>query len=191
MVIYTYEGAHNNLGDVLVKKALACFAGNVGIPISQEMLAHTNICRTKRGKPYFEELPVHFSVSHSGGLWACLMSEHPVGLDVQEERSVNYQKLAGRYFTEEECAYVDAHGASGFFIVWTLKEACVKYFGTGLAVDLRRISVILNGKPAAEVHSDGQWGFPVIFDLRGEIPGMRCAHCSGKKDEKVWIERLK
>ena len=43
------------------------------------------VVRAERGKPYFPNTPsIHFSVSHSGDIFACAFSDEPVGVDIQE-----------------------------------------------------------------------------------------------------------
>lgn len=107
------------------------------------------VCRTEKGKPYVIMASdggtgrmidgLHFSVSHSGDLWSCLMADRPCGLDLQELRPCNYEKLAARFYTPVEQAYVttaarDA-GKTGslqaFYKIWTRREALAKYTGLG------------------------------------------------------------
>lgn len=69
-----------------------------------------------------------FSVSHSGELVACAVSERPVGVDVEQIRPVRpalYQVL-----TPSEQAYVaSGDPAERFWQLWTMKEAWIKCFG--------------------------------------------------------------
>ena len=65
------------------------------------------VLRTEHGKPYLPDLPVEVSVSHTGRLFAALIAEEgvgPVGLDVQSMRTASYEKIARRFFKEEEYA---------------------------------------------------------------------------------------
>ena len=104
------------------------------------------ILRTEKGKPYTDVTrdgrQVHFSVSHSGSCFVCLLGEVPVGIDIQQERNANIEKLSRRYFTQEEQDQVREHGADGFFRLWTRKEAYAKLTGLGLEEIMRKTPVL-------------------------------------------------
>ncbi|QAT42597.1 4'-phosphopantetheinyl transferase family protein [Aminipila luticellarii] len=127
MILYVYNGKEHKgkNGEELIKRALKDYSGDV--------YKDAVIRRGKQGKPYFENVPVNFSVSHSGSLWVCLVAVFPVGVDIQLCKELPYEKLAKRFFTEEEAAYVQQKGAEAFFQVWTRKEAYVKYTGLGFS----------------------------------------------------------
>lgn len=90
---------------------------------------------TAQGKPLCDELP-GFSISHSGELVACALSdEGPVGLDVERLRPIEPARFA-RVFSAAEQAWID--GDSGrFFELWTRKEAAVKLSGEHGIAQLR------------------------------------------------------
>lgn len=103
-----------------------------------------HVYRTDKGKPYIEGGP-YISVSHSGEYFGCLISDVPVGLDIQKERNVRVEKVSRRYFTEEEQMYMESAGRDSFFLLWTRKEAYCKYTGRGLEEILAGASVIGRG----------------------------------------------
>ena len=87
-----------------------------------------------RGKPYFEEAPCYFSISHTNRHAFCVLSDAPVGIDAEElDRPVRLS-LAKRIFSPEELARFsqagDPHRA--FLALWVLKEASAKCSGLGL-----------------------------------------------------------
>ena len=93
-----------------------------------------------KGKPYFAELPLYFSLSHSGELVACAISEKEVGLDLQEVTSDSWQKLSKRFFSKEEQEFLleramtsEADARRDFFRFWSRKEAYGKQTGEGVA----------------------------------------------------------
>lgn len=97
----------------------------------------------KKGeKPYFESHPdVHFSISHSGTLWACAFAHNEVGLDVQDKNhNRNCIKLAERFFNPSEYAIVKASIDINdkFTEIWARKEAVVKLFGIGIDSRFKR-----------------------------------------------------
>ena len=118
------------LTDRLIMKALA----EHGTPAD-------TVHRTEKGRPYTDE-DVFFSVSHSGDYFVCLISNRPAGVDIQTERRADMTAICRRYFTPEECMYVDRAGSAGFFLLWTRKEAYCKYTGRGLEEILKGTSVL-------------------------------------------------
>ncbi|MBQ2845848.1 MAG: 4'-phosphopantetheinyl transferase superfamily protein, partial [Firmicutes bacterium] len=100
------------------------------------------ILRTPKGKPYVELCDTYLSVSHSGEYFLCIIAERPVGIDVQERKNSNSDKIAERYFTEREKSFIRDNGENGFFTVWTRKEAYSKLTGEGIAEIIRGTEVI-------------------------------------------------
>ncbi|MGI5970978.1 MAG: 4'-phosphopantetheinyl transferase family protein [Oscillospiraceae bacterium] len=101
--------------------------------------------KTASGKPFFTRLPdVHFSVSHSGGYWACAFGPSPVGLDLQIHRECDAMKLSRRFFHPDEDAFLLGRGYKfeDFFYIWAAKESFVKYTGEGIARGLDSFSVV-------------------------------------------------
>lgn len=106
--------------------------------------------RTERGKPYPVGLNVHFSISHSGNLVVCAVSDRPVGIDVEQIRPVRC-KLTGKICTPAELAYIREAPGWGemltgeamrrFFRIWTGKEAYFKWQGTGIT-DLKAFDTL-------------------------------------------------
>lgn len=89
--------------------------------------------RPRGGKPYFPYRPdIQFSLSHSGAFWVCALAQQPVGLDLQQHRPCPRQALARRFFSPEECAYLQNRDAPDFFRIWAAKESYVKYTGEGI-----------------------------------------------------------
>lgn len=88
----------------------------------------------KGGKPYADGLDIHFSLSHSGNLAVCAISDKPVGIDAERYREINLN-VAKRCFTQSEQRYVASEqekSTQRFFEIWTKKEAYVKLLGTGV-----------------------------------------------------------
>lgn len=91
------------------------------------------------GKPYFEELPLHFSLSHSGSMVMLAISEREIGADVQEITGKDWKKLSERFFSEEEKTYLrrleensPKRAEDEFHRLWCLKEAYGKWTGEGV-----------------------------------------------------------
>lgn len=92
------------------------------------------IAVTDRGKPYFEDSPLHFSISHTKNHVFCALSERPIGIDAEEKnRDINL-KLADKILSPAEKARFDAapDKRTALLRLWVLKEASVKRTGEGL-----------------------------------------------------------
>jgi len=89
---------------------------------------------TQRGKPYFENSPLHFSISHTRRHAFCVLSHHNVGIDAEEvDRNINL-KLAEKILSPmEKAQYEEAHDKRlALLKFWVLKEAAAKLSGEGL-----------------------------------------------------------
>ncbi|MBE7049455.1 MAG: 4'-phosphopantetheinyl transferase superfamily protein [Ruminococcaceae bacterium] len=94
------------------------------------------IKKKKNGKPYVENENVYFSLSHSGNMVLCGVSDFPIGVDIQEMTDYN-PPVAKRFFKQNEQRAISAAENSEdkknmFFRIWTLKEAYAKMTGEGL-----------------------------------------------------------
>ena len=97
--IYLYEGPFEkgDKGFPMIKEAAKRHAmeNNLNFDFDQ-----AQIVREEKGKPYFADIPLEFSLTHSGQLWMCLFSGKPVGLDLQQVKSLEYEKIADRQYTK-------------------------------------------------------------------------------------------
>lgn len=101
--------------------------------------------KTQMGKLYPVGLAAEISVSHSGDLVACAISDRPVGIDLERLRPVEL-RLAKKICTTRELCYLfgrqpeaedfcyteDPVLTERFFRLWTGKEACAKRQGKGI-----------------------------------------------------------
>lgn len=87
-----------------------------------------------RGKPYFENSPYHFSISHTSRHVFCALSRRPVGIDAEElDRPVRFSLVSRILSPTEQQQFEkakDPHRA--FLALWVLKEAAAKCTGAGL-----------------------------------------------------------
>ncbi len=123
------------------------------------------IKRNEHGKPFFENLPdFHFNISHSGELLAIAISNAPVGVDIQKERPFNESVI--KRFHPDEINYISSKNQ--FFEIWTQKEACLKYLGTGISGGLNKYSV-LNFSPKPKTYKHGEYFISVCGHFEFEI----------------------
>lgn len=114
----------------------------------QENEQDLKLSYTGNGKPYFYDLPLHFSISHTENrrrkdkfyLWGCAVSSLEVGLDMQWIRPVEYANIAKKYFSASEIRYVEERDLDGFFALWTRREAVGKALGLGLSMGKNEFS---------------------------------------------------
>ena len=133
----------------------------------------------ENGKPFLADIPLSFSLSHSGEWVVCALADREVGCDVERVRPVR-TAVAGRYFRPEEAATIAAAPTPDerydrFFRYWTLKESFVKALGSGLRLPLSAFTIIL-GDPPTVAQSVDPREF-CLFEVTG-IPGCRCALCA-------------
>lgn len=110
--------------------------------------------RAAHGRPELagpgETLSLSFNVAHTDDqIIVALSAAGRVGVDVEaQQRESDALALARRYFRPEEVAALEALPApqrqQRFLELWTLKEACVKATGEGLARGLRRVGFTLD-----------------------------------------------
>lgn len=101
----------------------------------------------EHGKPYFADLPqFHFSLSHSGSMVLCAVSEYEIGCDVERIRDYK-ERLAKRFFHPQEIDALEAQTDAEakrllFYRIWTLKESFLKATGRGLSLPLNSFAVL-------------------------------------------------
>ena len=92
------------------------------------------IAVTERGKPYFEDSSLHFSISHTKKHAFCVLSREKVGIDAEEkDRSIDL-RLADKILSPTEKQQFDAAEDKRLALLrfWVLKEAAAKATGEGL-----------------------------------------------------------
>lgn len=176
MVVYASEKIENRAGayDLLERAARAVW-GLEQLPALE---------RTADGKPWFPAHPgCHFNLSHSEPYALCALDDCPVGADIQIVKDSWREGLPRRVCSETELAWLDAQADRwrSFALLWALKEARVKYTGTGLRVGIRSISVPLPAQGESLYRHDGLW-FRIY---RGE--GWMAAVCGEHEPPEILI----
>ena len=118
------------LGEWMVKTALS---QRLQLPLASIVLH-----RTPKGKPY-ADLPLQFSISHSGDWVAVAIDQQPIGIDLEVLRPIN-PKLTRKVCTEQDLLHLESGDPDQRFLeIWTAKEAYFKRIGTGIT-DLKSVS---------------------------------------------------
>lgn len=145
---------------------------------------------------------LHLNLSHSQGLLACALSNRPVGVDLEVQRKRQWRDidaLIDMVCSPKERSYLDGLSDAmarqrAFTQLWTLKESCFKWRGTGL--DLARLPTLCSrGEPmigsADQVYcvtGSGDWagrGYDVSVCTGGVQPKVRVVALAGVKIQKV------
>lgn len=99
------------------------------------------------GRPYLQggaANPPAVSLSHSGTTVLCALAQTgDVGIDVETDRARSIDAIAAEVLEEGELAALNRLTGDvrrrTFFQLWTLKEACSKALGTGMATPFREL----------------------------------------------------
>ena len=100
-----------------------------------------------------------FSVSHSGEYAACVVSDVPVGVDIQKKKATK-ANLAKRFFQWEESERIAKAPLEKqddlFFRYWTGKESYLKLTGQGLSGGLNNFFVDLDEMVISDKYNHNQ-----------------------------------
>ena len=135
MKFHFFKDAQNCLiGDVLSRAEICRVTGLLN--------SHLEFTVNGYGKPILHNIPyIHFNISHASQYVACVISDKPVGIDIEYIKTID-MKIAQRFFASDEIAYIMAGDKTlRFYEVWTKKESRIKWEGKGLHVPLPSFSV--------------------------------------------------
>jgi len=109
------------------------------------------------GKPYLpDHADIHFNISHCREAVVCVLSDRPVGVDIECISEYDASLLAFTMNeTEIEQILRSPHPGLAFIRLWTRKEAVLKCSGQGLVDDMRHV---LDEHPAELVTKTGPKG---------------------------------
>ena len=125
--------------------------------ILQRDYAIENACilRTENGKPYLENSPLFFSVSHTADTIFIAVARENVGIDAEKiNRDVHLETIIKKFKNEERA---EIRSKEDFLRHWIAKESAVKWLGGTLARDLYKLDY-LDGKMRY-----GEIEMPVLF----------------------------
>lgn len=121
-------------GELLLNKGLAEL---YGIDLKKEERD-----KGPQGKPYLPLHPeVHYNISHSGKYVICVLAGVPVGIDIQEKRITNIQRVGKRIFPPDKYReFLKSEDMQDeFFRQWVQRESYLKWTGEGITKDLREL----------------------------------------------------
>ena len=94
-----------------------------------------NIEFNKNGKPHIAGIP-DYSISHSENTWAIIFSDAPCGLDIQYNKKAKLEKIAIKFYQEDEQESANRLGVDEFFRIWSRREALIKAVGSSVFYDV-------------------------------------------------------
>jgi 4'-phosphopantetheinyl transferase len=139
--------------------------------------AEIRFTRNGNGKPFLENHPLEFNLSHSRErVLIAVTADRRVGIDIEFRRkTLRMEAIAARWFAPEEQAFFQSLPAlsdegvegenpySGFFDIWSKKEAYVKALGVSIYKDLNTFAVPTGGIPGEQaIGADGKWFFQTL-----------------------------
>ncbi len=129
--------------------------------------AEIRFARNGNGKPFIENHPLEFNLSHSRErTLIAVTSGRQVGIDIEFRRKdLSMEAIAARWFAPEERAFFQSlqNPCDGFFDIWAKKEAYVKALGIGIYKNLNTFAVPTGGEPGDPMMgTDGKWFFQTL-----------------------------
>ncbi|MCK9150624.1 4'-phosphopantetheinyl transferase family protein [Methanobacterium alcaliphilum] len=100
----------------------------------------------KYDKPYLKNYPdIFFNLSHSEYYVACVVSDSPVGVDIEYIHDIDLN-IAENYFYSNEYDYIinNKFKKKAFFELWVLKESYMKMTGLGFRLPLDDFCIEIN-----------------------------------------------
>lgn len=128
--------------------------------IGEKGYSGNQIAIEENGKLYLPGVDdFFFSLSHSGEYAACVISDVPVGVDIQQKRETR-ANIARRFFQCEEAEKIEKQPQEKqtdlFFRYWTGKESYLKLKGQGILGGLDSFFVDLEEKRIIDNYNDNQ-----------------------------------
>ncbi|MGA2119440.1 MAG: 4'-phosphopantetheinyl transferase superfamily protein [Bryobacteraceae bacterium] len=120
-----------------------------------------------------EAAGLHFNLSHTDGLVACLVGDREeLGVDTETSRRpmADMAQIAGRFFAPREVAALSEIAEAGrqqrFFEFWTLKESYIKARGIGLSLGLSNFAFTIGVDRVTIAFEPGFDDDPAAWDFR-------------------------
>lgn len=127
---------HNFLLNILINKLNEYF----NINILKDVILYD-----KNGKPYIKNNQKKISFSYSDELAIVGISDYNLGIDVEKIKKYD-EKIIKRIYSKREFDFINNSNNKNyeFTKLWTYKEAFVKFKGTGIDKNFRKLNFIDN-----------------------------------------------
>ena len=106
----------------------------------------------ERGKPYFADHPIHFSITHTPNHVFCALSHRPIGIDAEELDRKFSLRVADKILSPTEKAQLEAatDKSRALLTFWVLKEAAGKCSGQGINANPNQTAFTLDDPRVTE-----------------------------------------
>ncbi|WP_336576936.1 4'-phosphopantetheinyl transferase family protein [Candidatus Enterococcus mansonii] len=117
--------------------------------ISEIYLVKKSTSKSNQSK-YLNQLlndknPKYFSKSYSGEYAVVIISSmNPVAIDIEIKKSLTQEQMdiyTSFMYNNNDCISYSKVQQENFFKIWVIKEVYSKYFGEGLYIDFKEISI--------------------------------------------------
>ena len=168
---------------VPLKRAQCAAAGLLLTHLFGEKGVAPTLVYGENGKPYLaDKSDTFFSITHSDKWVFLAVSDGEIGMDAQAPQKV-CPRLAARSTSSEELSWVKEDTEPRFTRLWTMKEAYLKYTGTGLTVPIREVTISV---PPTDGYDEGNRCYWSLLTYEG-IP---LSICSKKTIKDLSVETL-
>jgi 4'-phosphopantetheinyl transferase len=119
----------------------------------------------EHGKPAIVGYPhIHFNISHCREAVICAVSDRPVGVDIESVREYK-DSLVNYTMNEREVAQIaQARRPELEFIrLWTMKEAVLKWSGTGINDNIKDVLTDFSRPIETIVNSERDYVYSVVY----------------------------
>jgi len=119
----------------------------------------------EHGKPAIVGFPhIHFNISHCREAVICAVSDRPVGVDIESVREYK-DSLVNYTMNEREVAQIaQARRPELEFIrLWTMKEAVLKWSGTGINDNIKDVLTDFSRPIETIVNSERDYVYSVVY----------------------------
>ena len=120
----------------------------------------------EHGKPFIVDHPdIHFNMSHCREAAICVVSDRPVGVDIETVRNY-HQSLVDYTMNADEVAQIVAaeQPSVAFIRLWTMKEAVLKLSGVGISNEIKDVLSMPHKKYTTVVHPQQRYIYTVCQD---------------------------
>lgn len=125
-------------------------------------------------KPFLNDIPLKFNISHSNDYVIVALSQDEVGCDIEYIKDIDL-KIADKYFFNSEYINIinSQNKLESFYRYWTLKESFMKATGKGFSLNLNDFEIKIDDQIFVNQSLDNN----KYFFKEIEIKDYKCSIC--------------
>ena len=148
---------------------------------AQYGITELNLKTNEYGKPYLaDHKEIHFSLSHSGTMVICTISDVECGADIEKiDKNHEVMGVANKFFSTAEytAMYLSPNPKEAFCRLWTLRESYVKMRGKGFNIGLSTLRCDFH-RGACSLYEGGILQADAHFKELKNVVGYRISVCT-------------